>query len=525
MARTFIDQPTQVFNADGYNDALTLGISLQTSSDSLESDLNALRTQVRQLIWASQTGSWYDQVQGVANLSVARGVNQLNSSLTTVENQKFLFDVQCLAMVSVPTGSNFVSLSVSGSTAPTGLAAVGLGASTGSFTGSVVATLPGLPGVANSLNQVSGSSPILPRNLCVIRDYYTHETILDSANNNYEIYGLLQIESGAIDSTPFADTTPGRTQISFVVESPTGYLKASSAAIGGRVVNYQYRKRVTYLTLPEDAYASTVFVDVLPNFSSSGAQLSDITLQRAIANQFATVTQGNNIAIQIAPGYSWSFLSGSTQIWNLYSSPTGQNSLQENVAIWGLSSSLPASFQQGISVATGSTTINIGVTPGVINTLSGSQLNVIAGGQLGLSDGFASSSTFSGTLLLASSSAQWSTFATDFGSNTTILGALNFLSQSLSGSVMRTRATAGVTTRTPAYTNITYPTNLDAQLLSYVGRDFVKNVNVYLNGVLLLPGPNASSPNDVYPGTNIATGDLVFPYALRSGTQLTMERF
>lgn len=525
MTRTFIDQPTQVFNTDSYNDALTLGISLQTSSLNLESDLNALRTQVRQLIWASQTGSWYDQVQGVANLSTARGVNQLNLSLTNVENQKFLFDVQCLAMVSVPTGSNFISLSASGSTAPTGLAAVGLGSTTGSFTGTIVATLPGQPGSAHSINQVSGSSPILPRNLCVIRDYYTHETILDSANNNYEIYGLLQVESGAIDSTPFADTTPGRTQISFVVESPTGYLKASSAAIGGRVINYQYRKRVTYLNLPEDAYASTVFVDVLPNISSSGgAQLSDITLQRAIANQFATVTQGNSIAIQIAPGQSWSFLSGSTQIWSLSSNAAG-NSLQENVAVWGLSSSLPAAFQQGISAATGSTTINVGVTPGTINTLTGSSLTLSAGNQLNFSDGMIGFSAFSGTLQLANSVSQWNAFAADFGSTSTIIGALNFLSQSLSGSLVRTRATAGVTTRTSAYTNITYPTNLDAQLLSYVGRDFVKNVNVYLNGILLLPGPNASTPNDVYPGTNVATGDLVFPYSLRSGTQLTMERF
>ena len=86
MSRTAVDQATQVFNSDSYNDALTTGISLQTSSISIQDDLNALRTQIKQLIWASATGSWYDKVQATGS-ATPRGVNQLNDSLVAVEQQ------------------------------------------------------------------------------------------------------------------------------------------------------------------------------------------------------------------------------------------------------------------------------------------------------------------------------------------------------------------------------------------------------------------------------------------------------
>lgn len=524
MARTFIDQPTQVFNSDTYNDSFASGVQLVSSSTSLEDDLNALRTQVRQVLWAGQTGNWYDDIQGVANIAPARGLNTINSALSTVEQQRFIYDVQSLALVQIPTGSNWVGLSVSGSTAPAGQAAVGLGATTGSFTGSLVATLPGAAWTAHSLNLVSGTSAISPRNLVAIRDAYTHEAILDQVNGNHEIYGLLQIDSTATDGTAFSDTSPGRTQISFVVEYPSGtFIAADATQIGGRSINYVYRKRTTLLGLPDDAYANTVFVDVTPLVSGGFAHLSDITLQEAILNQGGSTVQqsGNFTNIDLAAGGngSWAFLSGSQTLWRLLAST--------NTAVVGadnflVNSANPASFLKGVSVATGSTQIDIGVALGTIGTKGVQDLILSGGGLLKLNDQYGASSNYGGPIALAASQAEWNTFYADFGSKS-ILGAFNFLSSSLSGSTHRDRASAGVTANLTANTNVSYPTNLDAQLLSLVGRDFVKDVNVYLNGILCMPA--LTGINDVYPGTNLANGDLKFTMKLRSGSIISVERF
>lgn len=93
----------------------------------------------------------------------------------------------------------------------------------------------------------------------------------------------------------------------------------------------------------------------------------------------------------------------------------------------------------------------------------------------------------------------------------------------LSGSEHRTRYNAGVTTSVAANANVTSGVNLDAPLGNYSGVTFGDKVNVFLNGILLLAGTNSVNSNDVYPGTTAATGDLKFPYHVRSGSQIAME--
>ena len=533
MARTFVDQPTQVFHSDTYNDAFSTGVNLVSASTSLEDDLNALRTQVRQLLWANAPSvNWYDSVSGTPNVSFARGLNTINQNLTTVEQQRFIYDIQSLAYVVVPSGSNWVALSTSGSTAPTGLAAVGLGAVTGSFTGSIAATLPGQPGVAHSLNLISGTSALTPRNMVAIRDAYTHLAFNDVVHANHEIYGLLQIESGALDGQAFSDTTPGRTQISFVVEYPSGtWVPADTGSIGGKIINYQYRARTNYLGLPEDAYTNTVFVDVTPTVSGF-ALLTDITLQEAINNQGNTVVHENGFATQIdlaAGGFGvWAFLSASQTLWSVLAS---SNTVVVGANNYHVNSVNPAQFLKGIQVATGSTEIDIGVALGTIATKAGNNLILSGGQQLDFSDAYGPVSTYPGGMVpLASSSAEWSTFFTDFGASS-ILNAFNTLfttaQSNLSGSLVRARASAGVTPAAGvnANTNVTNGVNLDGPLLNYTGRDFVADLNIYLNGILLLGGYTSGNPNDVYPGTSAATGDLKFPMRLRSGSIISMERF
>ena len=527
MARTFVDQPTQIFHSDDYNDQFATGINLVSGSTNLEDDLNALRTQVKQILWGTSSygpGNWYDGVVGVANVSPARGLNTINSALTTVEQQRFIYDIQSLAFVQVPSGSNFVSLSVSGSTAPSGIAAVGLGTLTGSFTGSIVATLSGstnVPGVAHSMALVSGSSAISPRNLVLVRDAYTHQAFLDPFNGNHEVVGLLQIESGALDGQPFADVAPGQTQISFVVEYPSGtFVPASTGSIGGKIINYTYRARTNYLGLPEDAYTNSVFVDVTPMVSGF-ANLSDITLQRAINNQGNTVvTDAYATTIDLAGGGSWVFSDGNKTLFSVLQSGGGNfffSGSTFNVDV------TQASFNSGVTVASGSgNALSLFLTPGVISSVG--NLVMSAGLNLQFNDQYGAL-VGTGSINFATSQSDWNRYYDLFG-NISLLNALDNLSSSLSSSyITRTRRSAGVNVNggIAPNINVTFPTNLDAPLLSYAGRDFVKDVNVYLNGILCFPALDTSA--DVYPGTSPANGDLKFTMKLRSGSIISLERF
>jgi hypothetical protein len=97
----------------------------------------------------------------------------------------------------------------------------------------------------------------------------------------------------------------------------------------------------------------------------------------------------------------------------------------------------------------------------------------------------------------------------------------------LTSSVSRNRKSAGVKPSggVSPNTNITYPTNLDSPLLDYSSKNFINDLNIYLNGILLMPGVDQNNPNDVYPGVNQATGDLKFPMKLRSGSIISVEVF
>lgn len=523
MSRTFISQPTQIFNSEQYNDALTTGISLQTSSLSIQDDLNALRTQVRQLLWANVSGSWYDTITAPSGGLSGRGLNTVNTDLTDLEQKRFLFRKQNLNMVSVASASNFVVLNVSQGTSPVNFAAVGSGIATGS----VVASIAGSGFGAHSISQVSGSSVITPKNLVVIRDAFSHSTLTSSIGQ--EIFGLLQVSSSVANGDAFDDVTK-RVQISFiheVVASNTSSLQPVQVTdIGGKILNYTYVTRTALDNIPEDAYLSDqIFIDIVASIASSSLSLGDITLQNAINQQVGTVTQNKNVAVAIGAGFSWAYLSGSKKLWELVSSDT-TDTLTIAVDRIAMSSSFPTSFQQGITVATGSSQINIGLLSGVINTLTGTQLVLSGGSTLGFSDNFGPNSTYTGGIIpFATSTLEWSNFASGFGNQTSILGAMYVLSQSVSSSAKpRKRFNAGVTTPVSAGTNITFPTNLDATLGNYVTKNFLTEVNVYLNGVLLFPG-TTTNQNDVYPGTAPATGDIKLAASIRSGSVLSMEIF
>lgn len=531
MARTFIHQPTQIFRSHQFDDNVAAGSALQTNSTTIESDLNALRSQVRRLLWAGVSGSWYDAITAPSGTNSARGLNTINTDLTDLEQKRFLFRRQALNVVNIATGSNFALLSSSLGTAPASFAVTSHPNLSLSFaTGSIVALLSGAEGAygSHSLAQTSGSSVLSPKNLVIVRDAWSGAHL--TASNGKDVYGLLQAESAVVTGDAFNDTNR-RTQISFVYEQVTNQTSslaaASSTLVGGRSIMYSYVRRTALDDIPEDAYLSdSIFVDRVESSgggSSGNANLTDITLDRAIDNQAGTVTQTQNIAIQIAAGFNWTFLSGTKELWQIASSDS-TDLMTVNVDRISFSSSFVSTFNQGISVATGSSQVNVGVIAGAVNTLSGTTLLLSGGSQLQFTDFYGAASNYSGGKIpLATTTAEWNNFVAGFGNTQTILGAFTTLSQSISSSVgERVRYNAGVTADVSADTNITFPTNLDAALGSYVAKDFRKDVEIYYNGILLLPGSSSFSSNDVYPGNSHASGDLKFPYTVRSGSLISM---
>ena len=65
MAKQTLDQETQVGKSDVYGDERTPGIALQNDAFNLRDDLNALRTQLRQVIHGLGSGHWYDDPANV----------------------------------------------------------------------------------------------------------------------------------------------------------------------------------------------------------------------------------------------------------------------------------------------------------------------------------------------------------------------------------------------------------------------------------------------------------------------------
>jgi hypothetical protein len=58
--RTRIRQDRQAYNTDAYDDTLLPGPTLETDAEDLADDLNALRSQVKRLIYGVAIGNWYD---------------------------------------------------------------------------------------------------------------------------------------------------------------------------------------------------------------------------------------------------------------------------------------------------------------------------------------------------------------------------------------------------------------------------------------------------------------------------------
>lgn len=518
--RSFLSQKDSIFASRNYDDALTVSPSM-TGSVTLEEDLNNIRTQLRQILWAGVSGSWYDAITAPSGGLSARGLNTINQDLTDLEQKRFLYRAVCPTPVVIHSSSNFALLSASLNTTPADYIAMGVTTQTGS----IVAQLTGSGDYNhNVLTYISGTNAARPKNMVVVRDAYSGEIIQDTTQGNKDIYGLLQIENAGTDGAAFDDST-NKTQISFVVEWPSGTLVAASVnSIGGKHIIYSYPRRVALDDIPEDAYMTdSIFLDAIWTSASSGGGGSTTRQGAYDAQDTIPVELTNNAFLDLDTSISWYIRDvNNANLFAVEEDSASSNTkvrLATDVDFFEVSASINA-FLQGARFDTGGTEIRIGEQAGTIETLTNSSLLISGGNNLQFADGHMLSGTYS-PVAFSSGSGDWSGFHAMFGPGETILGAFTQLSQSISSSVNRTKYIAGVTADIAADTNVT-TSSLDGTLGDYSSKGFATDLNIYLNGQLLNPG-DSTNTNDVYAGDVPAVGDLKFPYQIYSGTIITME--
>jgi hypothetical protein len=88
MGRTFLRQAAQVNKSLTFADTLSAGATLESSSTSIEGDLNSVRSQLHRILDATVGTHWYNDVATVN--SKKRGLLQLNTNLDAVEVKRML---------------------------------------------------------------------------------------------------------------------------------------------------------------------------------------------------------------------------------------------------------------------------------------------------------------------------------------------------------------------------------------------------------------------------------------------------
>jgi hypothetical protein len=509
MSRTFVRQDTQIRNSDLYDDTVAAGSTLESAPTNIEEDLNALRSQMKRAIWDDGAGNWYDDIPTIN--AKKRAIRDLNFDLDDIEEKRFLFRAQVMTDVTVANGQNYQVLSAAGSETPTVAAAV----NGGTAQGAVVATLAGDVG-SHALTEVAGPDAISPKNLVLIRDAVTGDPI---SSSNREIYGLLQAESGTADGEAFNDTTK-QVQISFVRINATGDdLEAVPVIdIQDKVINYAYVRRVSLDNIPEYAFLTGVFLDQVPTSTS-------VTLDNAIDNQVGPATQTDrNIDWRITDTFTLKFQDsgGARDLLAILPNAAGDE-IEINTDDLDINNVNRADFLNGARFDSGGTGIDVGDVAGVISSTAGlslvsngaNDLNLTAGQEITFVDTNKGGSTFAGALKLSDTATEWSNYETLYGE----VSLLNAIYQA-GFKENRHKTVAVVTSNTAANADVGGVgggTNLDAQLGNYSGVAFLTDVDIFLNGVLLRNGADASANHDVYPGTSPANGQLRFEFAVKAG--------
>lgn len=520
MSRTFVRQDSQIRNSDVYDDTVAPSVAAyETNPTNIETDLNNVRSQLQNILNRAgagfPTGNWYDDIVAPSTYEggVARGVSELNQELHDLERKRVLVNSSILGTATVGAGENFFVLTAT--TLPANTTAA-LGAVT--TQGTVVAAHGGTFGT-HSLAEVGGSTAISPKNFVEVVDADTRDQILSGGR---VVYGLLQVEEGVDDGDTITDTTDTRAQVSFVRINAAGDdLEAVPASdIEGRTVNFSFVQRKALEDLTEQDFLRGAITDV--------PSAATVTQQVAYDNQGTTpVDLTNNFTLDLeGAGLTWLVRDDAqASVFSIVEGSAGgttQVNIHGDVDEFDVDAAVN-DFMQGVTVDSGGTALNLGVTAGRIDAASTltlestgatSDLSLVAGREMLLRDLNQTGSTWTQSgIKLSDTTAEWDAFETAYGE----VSLLSAIVQAKNADI-RTKGVAVVTGGAhAANTNMRGGVNLDTSLPAYntVG-SFVNDVDVYLNGVLLRNGADASANHDVYPGTDPAQGDLMFEFTVKS---------
>jgi hypothetical protein len=508
MARTFIRQDTQIRNSSGSylsNIAPTLA-NYQTNVTNIQEDLNNIRSQIQNFINRDgatfPTGDWYDDLAvPVTSLEagIPRGINKLNTELHNLERKRVLTQFASLADVAVGTGQNWAVLTFSelptpGITSPYSVA-VGMSSI---VTGTVAASASiG----AHSMELVSGSTLISPKNLCTVVTGSGRDPLLSDGRT---VYALFQTDK--LDGQLLAGSDA---QLSFVRVKSTGdgLEQVPALDIQNKVINYVSVTRKALEDLSEQDFLRGAEIDV------PSAQ-SGVNRQNVYDNQgTTTVTSNFDATLDLAATKFWEIGDANSATLFKVTEANGTSTttvlVDSGVDFFDINA-IDVNFDQGIKVDTGGTDIHLGVNAGIIETTGTDNLRIIGAGELTFDDGNQAGSTWIGTdgIKLSDTSVEWSLFSASFGE----VSLLEAISQAKRRDKVYAEVNALVVT---ANTDVVFPTNIDADLPQLASGSFLYDYDVYLNGELMRPGVDASANNDYYPGS--VTKSLRFEFQLRQG--------
>lgn len=524
MGRSIFRQETQIRKSDTYDDTITPSLAnYETNPADLEDDLNTLRSQVQNMLNRNgasfPTDNWYDDLTQPTALEngTIRGIDATNAALHAVEKKRVLRDVYDPGNdVTVGGSDNFKILAV-GELPTNTTAAIGAVTTLGTV-GAYDSVFTG-----NTLDEVAGTSPLNPKNLCIVTDASTGDPILSSGR---VIYALFQTESNT-DGSTMTGTTPNRAKLSFVRPNATfDDLEACPAAdIQGKSINYATRERVRLEDLNEADFLKGAVVDI--------PAASTVTRQVGYDNQGVTPVDliTNAILDLEGAGLVWKIRDDAeADLFVITEGSAGGTSVVQiagDVDTFDVNA-VVNDFLNGASFDTGAagTTINVGTTANQIDSggaltvasAAASQLKMEAGGRLALTDQYEPAGWSLDGIALSDSAQEWTDFETAFGE----VSLLNAIKQAYE-SAHRRRVFSVCTSTTTANNDLSGPSddnNLDTDLGDLSGGTFLDDYDVYLNGQLLRPGADAAANNDYYPGTSLANGQLKFEFTIKTNDQL-----
>jgi hypothetical protein len=372
-----------------------------------------------------------------------------------------------------------------------------------------------------SLNSVSGTTAIAPKNLVLVVDGSTRDPVLSS---NRQIYALMQTET-ATDGHTMTGTTPFRAMLSYVRLNSTGdgLEFCPSTDIAGKTINYSSITRKALEDLTEQDFLRGAELDV----TSSSAT---VTRQNAYDNQgTAPVNLTNNATLDIeGAGLFWKIRDDLEA--DLFVITEGSAGGTSTVAVSAATdffdvNAVDNDFLNGAKFDTGAagTTINIGVTAnqidsgGALTILSAAatDLRLVGSGEMFLDDGNQTGSTWAQTngIKLSDTTAEWDLFETNFGE----VSLLNAIVQAKNSSSHR-KVYATVTADVAADVDISLGDgNLDVTLGDLSAGSFLSDYDIFHNGSHQYNGANAAANKDVYPGTSLITGQLKFEKKIKTG--------